>query len=103
MGEDAPPCRVSHVSCGGVCTVVEREVLERLAVLERHAMMQGHVEEFGWILAEAVEGLHSLEEQDAACERPDVCRKHDVSWGADDLWRSVGCCASTARVLVVVV
>jgi hypothetical protein len=45
-----------------------------------------------------VEGLDAFEEEETACKRPDICRAHDVSWGADDLWRSVCCSPPDARV-----
>ena len=99
--EDVFPCRFCKVSGRLVDALLQCELLDDVTVFERDGRMQTEVKELGHVVLEAVERLHSLEEQDATSKRPDVCCTHDTWSAADDLWCGVRCSAPDARVLVV--
>lgn len=82
-------------------TLLQCEFLDAVAVLESDCRMQTEVKEHGHVVLEAVERLHSFEEEEAARKRPHVRWAHDLWRAADDLGRRVGCSSPDARVLAV--
>ena len=100
-GEDVGPERLSYMSGRGVGAMEQAELLEDAVVSESYALVQAEVEKLGLVLLEAVERLDAFEEEETACERPNVSRKHGGGRGADDLRRRVGCRSVDARALVV--